>query len=132
MNERGKRLAIWGTAFQLGTVVGLVGTVVVMLRTFARVSQTEVAQPEALASDLTAACNVTVAGVVVSLVGVVLILVALFSARYRAPWFQTVLWVLSILWLFSFPIGTVLGVVVIVYLVNHKEEFTVRGRAEGA
>jgi hypothetical protein len=36
------------------------------------------------------------------------------------------LWVLSILWLPCFPVGTIVGVVVMVYLVKHKNEFTQR------
>jgi len=132
MNERGKLLAIWGAVLQLGAVVGLIGTIFSMLRAFARVTQSEIGQPEALVSDMAIALHATMIGAVVSLVGIVLLLVALFSARYRAPWFQTVLWILSILWLLSFPVGTVLGIVVIVYLINHKGEFTAQGHAEGA
>ncbi len=132
MNERGKLLAIWGAFLQLGAVVGLFGTVVAMLRAFARVSQSEIGQPEALASDVAIALYATMAGAVVSLVGVVLLLIALFSTRYRAPWFGIVLWILSILWLLSFPVGTILGIVVIVYLVQHREEFTARDHAEEA
>ncbi len=67
----------------------------------------------------------TAVGSVVALVGIILILVALFGVRYRAPWFLTALWVLSILWLRSSPpIGPILGIVVIVYLVIHRSEFT--------
>jgi hypothetical protein len=34
-------------------------------------------------------------------------------------------WVLSILWLMAFPVGTIVGVAVIIYLVKHKDEFKV-------
>jgi len=74
-------------------------------------------------------CGVA-AGEIVSLVGIALILVALSGMRYRAPWLQTALWILSILWLLSFPVGTVLGIVVIVYLIHHKEELTVQEHPE--
>jgi hypothetical protein len=124
MNQKGKNLAIWGIALQLGTVVGLFGTIIGMVRAFGRLAESETAQPAALANDISIALYTTAAGSVVALVGIILILVALFGARYRAPWFRTVLWVLSILWLLSFPIGTILGIIVMVYLVNHKAEFT--------
>ena len=124
MNEKGKNLAIWGVALQLGTVVGLIGTIIGMLRAYVRLADPETAQPEALANDISIALYTTAAGSLVAMVGIILILVALIGVRYRAPWFRTVLWVLSILWLLSFPIGTVLGIVVITYLGNHKTEFT--------
>jgi len=129
MNQKGKQLAIWGIALQLGTVVGLIGTIIGMVRAFSRLAESETAQTAALAYDISIALYTTAAGSVVALVGIILILVALFGARYRAPWFQTVLWILSILWLLSFPIGTILGIVVIVYLVNHRTEFTDRDRS---
>ena len=124
MNQKGKQLAVWGVVLQLGTVVGLIGTIIGMVRAFGRLAESETAQTAALANDISIALYTTAAGSVVALVGIIMILVALFGVRYRAPWFQTVLWILSILWLLSFPIGTILGIVFIVYLVNHKTEFT--------
>ncbi len=124
MNQKGKQLAIWGVALQLGTVVGLIGTIIGMVQAFGRLATSETAQAAALANDISIALYSTVAGLVVALVGDILILVALFGVRYRAPWFRTALWVLSILWLIRFPIGTILAIVVMVYLVNHKKEFT--------
>ena len=124
MNQKGKNIAIWGIALQLGTVVGLIGTIVGMVRAFGRLAESETAQPAALANDISIAVYTTAAGSLVALVGIILILVALFGARYRAPWFRTVLWVLSVLWLLSFPIGTGFGICVMVYLVTHNAEFT--------
>lgn len=128
MNQKGKNLAIWGVALQLGTVVGLLGTIIGMVRAFGRLAQNQTTQPAALANDMGIVLYVTAVGSVVALVGIILILVALFGARYRAPWFLTALWVLSILWLLSSPpIGAILGIVVIVYLVIHRSEFTEQG-----
>lgn len=132
MNQEGKNLAIWGIALQLGMVVGLIGTIIGMVRAIGRLVESETAQSAALANDISIALYTTAAGSVVALVGIILILVALFGTRYRAPWFRTVLWVLSILWLLSFPIGTILGIIVMVYLVNHKAEFTERTPAGDA
>ncbi len=124
MNQTGKTLAIWGVALQLGTVVGLLATVIGMVRAFGRSTEPETEQSAALVNDVSMAFYATAVGSVVALVGAILILVALLGVRYRAPWFLTVLWVLSILWLLSFPVGTLLGIAVIVYLVGHRTEFT--------
>lgn len=124
MNQTGKQLAIWGVALQLGLVVGLIGTVIGMIRAFDRLAESEAASPADLGQGISISLYSTVAGSAIAMVGLILILVALVGVRYRAPWFRTVLWILSVLWLLVFPIGTIFGIGVIVYLVNHKTEFT--------
>ena len=124
MKQNGKRLAIWGVALQFGTVFGLIGTIIGMVRAFGRLGEMDTSPPGALANDISIALYTTAAGYAMALVGVILIFVALFRTRYRAPWFLTALWILSVLWVLSVPIGTVLGIIIIVYLVNHREEFT--------
>jgi hypothetical protein len=124
MNQKGRKLAIWGVALQFGTVFGLIGTIIGMLRAFGRLGEIDTSPPGALANDISIALYTTAVGYAMALVGIIFIFIALFSTRYRSPWFLTALWILSVLWLLNFPIGTVLGVIVIVYLVNHKEEFT--------
>ncbi len=64
-----------------------------------------------------------------AVIGVVLLFQALFVVRYRAPWFQAALWGLSIFWLFGFPVGTVLGAGVMIWLSRHGEEFRLPGEA---
>jgi len=123
MNQQGKQLAIWGLVLQLGSVLGLVCTSIAMVRYFSNLADSATVQAAALAQEISKVLGPAVTGSVFGLIGIILILVALFRIRYRAPWFRTMLWVLSILWLFSFPIGTILGIVVIFYLVKHKDEF---------
>lgn len=124
MNQKGKKLAVWGIALQFGTLFGLIGTIIGMVRAFGRLGEMDAAPAGALASDISIALYTTAIGYAMALVGIILIFIALFNTRYRAPWFLTALWILSVLWLLSIPIGTILGVIVIVYLVNHKDEFT--------
>ncbi len=124
MKENGKQLALWGVILQFGFLIGIAGTVVGMLRAFAELSKNSEAQPEALASDISLALYTTAGGMVLSLIGAVLLLVALFGARYRAAWFKTAMWILAVLWLFSIPIGTILGIIVMLYLSKHSNEFT--------
>ena len=103
MNQKGKKLAIWGLALQLGLVVGPIGTIIGMIQSFGRLPTSETAPAAAVATDISIALHSTVAGLVVALVGDILILVALFGVRYRAPWFRTALWVLSICLLYTSP-----------------------------
>jgi len=104
--------------------IGLVGTVIGMLRGFAELAKNNEAQHEALASDISLALYATAGGMALSLIGAILLLVALFGAKYRATWFKTTMWILAALWLFSIPIGTILGIIVMVYLSKHSNEFT--------
>ena len=124
MNQKGKQLAIWGLVLQLGSVLGLVCTTVAIVRYFSSLTDSQTAQASTLAQEIGKALGPAAIGSVFGLIGIILILVALFRIRDRAPWFRTMLWVLSILWLMSYPIGTVLGIIVIIYLVRHEDEFT--------
>jgi hypothetical protein len=124
MNQKGKQLAIWGLVLQLGSVFGLVCTIIAMVRYFSGLADSGTAQASGLAQEISKVLGPAAAGSVFGLIGIILIFVALFRIRYRAPWFRTMLWVLSILWLMSFPLGTILGIIVIIYLARHKDEFT--------
>ncbi len=104
MPTKGKYLALTGLALQLGPVFGMIGTASCMIQTFSRLQNTTSTQaPEALASDISPALYSTVIGLGVSIVGIILLCIALFGTKYRAPWFKTAMWILSILWLTSIP-----------------------------
>ena len=123
MESRGKHLAIWGIVLQAAPLVGISTTVVGMVRAFREIQTSDSTDAAALSGHIYLALIGTAVGLMLALVGAVLILIALWGTRYRAPWFYTALWVVSILWLLNIPIGTILGIVVIVYLLNHRQEF---------
>ncbi len=128
MPTKGKYLAISGLVLQFGYLIGTAGTVVGMLRAFSRLHDSAATDTQvALASDISLALYTTAIGLAVSLVGIFLLCIALFGNKYRAPWFRIVMWILSVLWLLSFPIGTIIGVIVMIYLSNHNNEFTQQG-----
>ena len=118
MNQKGKQLAIWGLVLQLGSVLGFVCTIIAMVRYFSGLADSGTAQASGLAQEISKVLGPAAAGSVFGLIGIILIFVALFRIRYRAPWFRTMLW------LMSFPLGTILGIIVIIYLARHKDEFT--------
>ena len=122
-NQTGKQLAITGLVLQLCALGTLIFSLVGILREFDKMSAES--DPSKLAGGISSALTPMAAGSVVGLVGIILISIALFSLRYRAPWFRTMLWVLAIIWLPAFPVGTILGVILIIYLIKHKNEFKV-------
>ena len=124
--KKGRKLALWGAWLQLGPVFGLLGTVVGMIGAFSQISefeQNDQGSAEALASNVSIALNTTAIGIIAGLVGLVFLLVALFSSKYRAPWFFWFMAIYSVLSLLAFPVGTVIGIIVLVHIIPRKEEF---------
>jgi hypothetical protein len=110
----------------LGAVVGLVWTLIPLVQVFSGFTDAETNLSTVLSQEISKTLGPVTVGAALGLVGTIMVLVALFGSRYRSPWFGTLLWVLSILYLLVFPIGTILGVIVILYLVKHKDEFRER------
>lgn len=130
MNTIGKKLAITGAALQLGPILGLVGTIIGMISAFLTMGSAGMEQPEALADDIGFALITTAIGLCVGIVGLILMLVALFGSKYRAPWFFWFLMVWSVLWMLNIPVGTILGVGLLIYLITHKAEFNNQTQSE--
>ncbi len=123
MNKPGRTLALTGAWFQLGPLFGLFGTIIGMLGAFQTMGSEGMGKPESLADDIGVALITTAIGLCIGLIGLILMLIAIFRFKYRAPWLFWFLMVWSILMLFNFPIGTVLGIGLLVYLITHKDEF---------
>lgn len=119
----GRKLAVYGAWMQLGPVFGLLGSVIAMVNTFNDMAEGGTGDPEALADHISVSLITTFIGLVVGLIGVVMLGIALFGHRYRAPWFFTFLIVYSIIWMLNFPIGTILGVLLLIYVLKRKDEF---------
>ena len=128
MRINGKSLAIWGLVLQVGYLIEIVSTIVGKHRAFPLMADTAAMQTEearaALVSIVKLDLYITAIGMTVSIFGIIMLCIALFGVKYRALWFRTAMWVMAILWLFRVPIGIVLGIVVMVYLATHKNEFT--------
>lgn len=124
--KKGKSLALIGALLQFGLVFGLLGTVIGMLGAFNEIKEHKIEEEnstEALAESISLALNTTALGILTALAGMVMVLIALFAYRYRAPWFFWFLTLFSILVILLFPIGTVVGIVVLVYIMPRKKEF---------
>jgi hypothetical protein len=123
MNQTGKNLARIGVLLQLGLLIGLWVTILGMMMTFNDIGTGKPVDQNAVAAGVSVALLATGIGMIFALVGAVFILLALFSAKYRAPRFYSNLWAISVLWLIAVPLGTVLGILMMIYLGTHKREF---------
>ncbi len=77
--KRKTKLIIWlviGVILSLGPIWGIVGTVVGMIMTFARIQQGGMAEPEVLANDVSITLITTAAGFLMCPVGIVIIIVS--------------------------------------------------------
>lgn len=125
MPTKGKYLAIWGLILQTGYIFGIVVSIIGMLRAFPQLADaTTIPSQVALAADITLSLYATAIGITLGIVGAVLLCTALFGVKYRASWFKTAMWIMSVLWLLTSPIGIILGIIVMFYLSKHKNEFT--------
>jgi len=119
-SRNGRLLALWGVVL---SAVALIVAAIGVARYCRTISVMLQLPPETVVSAMQVAMGTLMLATILNVTGTILMLVALWASRYRAPWFRVALWILAILWLSSFPVGTVLGVMVIVYLVKHKQEF---------
>jgi hypothetical protein len=123
--QKGRTLALWGAWMQLGPMLGMVLTVISMVGSFNEIRADGVpGSAEVLASDISLALNSTAIGILLGMVGLIFLLIALFSFRYRAPWFFWFMAIYSILCLPFLPVGTAVGILVLVYMIPRREEFS--------
>ena len=122
----GPRMAGLGTGFLGGGVVlGLI-FLAQTVWVFQRNSQNIMAldsDAEKIVTGMLAAQLTLLLGGVAFVLGAIFAGLALFKYRYRALWFHRVLVTAGILMLFLFPVGTVLGVLLLVYVSNRRGEF---------
>ena len=119
----GKTLAVWGLALQTLSSAGILFTILMMISTFDKLASSGAEGTQEFAINLSDAQVPALIGSLLGLIGTALMLVAFFKDQFHPPWFRGVLWVFSILWLFSFPVGTIIGVMVIIQLNKLKDTY---------
>lgn len=126
--ETGKKLTILGLVLQAGFLAGFFLTLVGVMKAVSQTGNKEDVQLSELAPAISMALHPLSAGILASTLGSVFLLMALFGSKYRTPWFREVMWIFAFLWLIFFPIGTVVGIITMVFLKKHKNDFTDRDR----
>ncbi len=121
--NKGKTTALTGAILQIGPIFGLIGTIFGMLETFRVITVEGTGEAEDLSAGISAALVSTQIGFVFGFVGMILLAIALFGYKYRAKWFFWFLIVYSAFSILGFPIGTILGIALLVYVLKRKQEF---------
>jgi magnesium-transporting ATPase (P-type) len=132
--KKGKKLALWGAWLQIASVFALLlaisGPAISILTSLGQLTefgQNSQESSDALASNMSLAMNLTAIGIIAAFIGLfiglICLLLALFSSKYRAPWFFWFMAIYSALSILAFPIGTVIGAIVLVHIIPRKQEF---------
>jgi hypothetical protein len=120
----GRKLALIGAWLQLGPVIGAAGAALGMMRAIGTLAEAPgVSDPQRFSADIGEVLIATAAGLVLSVVGLVLVCIALFGYRYRAEWFFWFLVIYGALLLLGFPVGSVVGLVFLVFCLTRRHEF---------
>ena len=123
MKNQGKCLAIWGVGLQTAILTGSLLVTIAAIRLLGNLEATSVEIERKTAFYENILVYAMLPGALALFVGWILALIALHYGRYRALWFKKAMWILSIIWLLNPPIGTLLGLKAIIYLVRHENEF---------
>ena len=117
--EIGRKWALWGAWLQVGAVIGLISTFIGMISSFQKV----LPSGTALANEISSELPPVLIALVASFIGAILLAVALFVKKYRAAWFFWFLLIYGILIAMNFWKGTLIGGLLIIYLMYKKDEF---------
>jgi hypothetical protein len=98
-----------------------------MVQAFNQIAAENQADAQALADNISTSVTSTMVGLSVALVGLILMAIALFGMKYRAKWFFWFLTIYGILMLPGFPLGTILAIGLLVYLIAQRKAFLAPG-----
>ena len=101
----------------------MIGIIVSVSQTLNLLSNSGGGGYHTLTSDIGLGLFTLLAGALSALVGLILILIALFGLKYRAKWFFWFLIIYEILLMNLYPIGTALGLIMLIYTLARKREF---------
>ena len=121
--KRGRGIAIAGVVLLAATLVGLAITAFHLTQVFATLADNGQADPSQLAGDISRSMVATVIGSFLAIGGAVLCGIALFGQGNREKWFLRCGMTISILNLLVVPVGTVIGIVLIIGFIMKWKEF---------
>lgn len=122
-SPKGRTFAIAGITLQIGVAVAFIAVLICRQRAYSILGSRGVADPQALSSVIGTVLLFTAIGLATGLAGAILLAISLMRFRYRAVWLFWFLVIYSALLLFSFPVGTAVGIFFLVYCFTRRGEF---------
>jgi hypothetical protein len=119
----GKYIAIVGVLLLFTLPLGVVSTFYSIFLLFNEVQINGTGDPKLMAGGLSSALVSTVQGLILCVPGLFLLLISITALRYRPKWAYWVTVVYSILLLFMFPIGSILGIAGLITIILKRHSF---------
>lgn len=114
----------------MGWILCSIGMAIGMQHAFSILGSAGVGDPKALSKDIGEVLQSCGIGFGMSLIGLVLICISLFALRYRAKWFFYFCVIYGFGLFLVFPLGTVFGLVFVIFCLTRKPEFLHNTTAE--
>ena len=125
-NPVAKWFAILGTAVQCSLLVGIAFFVAGMLKTFREITAGGVSDPELMTQGIGQALVPVVVALGVGVWGTFISLVTAIVSNYRSRWFFWSSAVFAVVYLIALPVGTMLGLAFLIFLIVKRREFRPR------
>jgi hypothetical protein len=119
----GKYVAILGLFLFWAPLWGIVDSYLIMSSSFQEITLFGANEPKISQEKMSSAAFSTVIGFFLVLVALCLLIFSVVGLNYRAKWVYWALIMYSTLLLFIFPVGTLLGIIVLVTLVFSRKKF---------
>ena len=119
----GKYVAILGVIIFWAPLWGIVDSYLIMSSSFQEITLFGANEPKISQEKMSSAAFSTVIGFFLVLVALCLLIFSVVGLNYRAKWVYWALIIYSTLLLFIFPVGTLLGIIVLVTLVFSRKKF---------
>jgi len=123
----GKYVAIFGLLLFWAPLWGIIDSYLIMSSSFQEITLFGDNKPEISQEEMSSAALSTFVGLFLSSVAICLLTFSVVGLNYRARWLFWVLIIYSALLLFIFPVGTFVGIVVLVSLLLSRKKFGLSG-----
>ena len=119
----GKYVAILGVIIFWAPLWGIVDSYLIMSSSFQEITLFGANEPKISQEKMSSAAFSTVIGFFLVLVALCLLILSVVGLNYRAKWVYWALIIYSTLLLFILPVGTLLGIIVLVTLAFSRKKF---------
>lgn len=123
----GKYVAVFGLLLFWAPLWGIVDSYLIMSSSFQEITLFGDSKPEISQEEMSSAAMSTVVGLFLSLIAICLLTFSVVGLNYRTRWLFWMLIIYSALLLLIFPVGTFVGIVVLVTLVLSRKKFGFSG-----
>ena len=123
----GKYVAVFGLLLFWAPLWGIVDSYLIMSSSFQEITLFGDNKPEISQEEMSSAALSTIVGLFLSSVAICLLTFSVVGLNYRAKWLFWVLIIYSTLLLFTFPVGTFVGIVVLLSLLLSRKKFGLSG-----